>query len=171
MMPELSHIPGQPDYRISKDGRVFCLSPRYWIKNDVPHEIKQRDVRGYRKVTLRDGTNSGKTVSVHRLVMLAFHGPCPDGMVVNHKNGIRSDNRVDNLEYTTPQGNSNHAVGMGSYDFGERHHSHKLRTEQVSEIKKKLLEGESTVSLGKMYSVSENAIWKIKTRRSWRHVK
>lgn len=50
----------------------------------------------YRVVTIK-----GKEYRVHRLVMEAFHGPCPDGMEVDHKNRIRHDNRLENLTYCT----------------------------------------------------------------------
>src|SRR5687767_12601092 len=46
-----------------------------------------------------------KLHSIHRLVAGAFIGPCPDGHEVNHKNGVRTDNRLENLEYVTRKQN------------------------------------------------------------------
>ena len=48
---------------------------------------------------------------VHRFIMAAFHGPSE--LHVNHKNGIKTDNSLSNLEYTTLSGNMQHAVDTG----------------------------------------------------------
>lgn len=60
---------------------------------------------GYTMVKLSDR----KLRLIHRLVAEAFLGPIPDGMVVNHKNGIRDDNRLENLEYISQRENIIHA--------------------------------------------------------------
>jgi hypothetical protein len=43
---------------------------------------------------------------VHRLVLMAFSGPCPEGMQAAHQNGVRSDNRLANLKWKTPRENN-----------------------------------------------------------------
>ena len=45
--------------------------------------------------------------------MLTFIGTRPEGMVVNHKNGVKTDNRLENLEYITSRENTIHAFKMG----------------------------------------------------------
>ena len=49
-----------------------------------------------------------KYIWVHRLVLLTFEWPCPKNYEVNHKNGIRNDNRLENLEYYTSSENNTH---------------------------------------------------------------
>jgi hypothetical protein len=49
-----------------------------------------------------------KQISVHRLVVEAFIGSIPKGMHVNHKNGVKNDNRLQNLEIVTPAENVRH---------------------------------------------------------------
>ncbi len=67
---------------------------------------------GYRTVQLWRN-NVGEKVYVHALVAEAFVGKRTPGMVVNHKNMIRSDNRDSNLEWTTNSGNLQHAIANG----------------------------------------------------------
>ncbi|OQS42318.1 HNH endonuclease [Chromobacterium haemolyticum] len=59
---------------------------------------------GYMQVDL-----SGKRMLVHRIVAMAFCDGFNEGLEVNHKNGIRSDNRSDNLEWVTPSENLKHS--------------------------------------------------------------
>lgn len=56
---------------------------------------------------------------VHKEVMRAFCGERPDGMFINHINGNKHDNRLDNLEYITPTENNEHAMrnGLTSRNF------------------------------------------------------
>lgn len=54
-----------------------------------------------------------KNILVHRAVAEAFHGPCPKGYQVNHKDGVKTNNTVENLEYLTISENQIHALRMG----------------------------------------------------------
>jgi len=56
---------------------------------------------GYVQVMVR-----GKRLSVHRVVWEYFNGPIPEGMQVDHKNGIKHDNRLENLRLVTPRQNA-----------------------------------------------------------------
>lgn len=51
---------------------------------------------------------------VHRLVLEAFVGPCPDGMECCHSNGNPADNRVENLRWDTPSANTIDAFRHGT---------------------------------------------------------
>src|SRR5690349_15373055 len=67
---------------------------------------------GYRKVTLcRHGIQYYRLV--HKLVVEAFIGPCPTGHEINHKNGIKNDNRLENLEWISHLNNMRHAIENG----------------------------------------------------------
>ena len=67
--------------------------------------LKQQTTHdGYHRLTLSK-KNVRKNVTVHRLVLEAFRGPCPEGMQCAHKNGKRDDNRLVNLRWATPESN------------------------------------------------------------------
>lgn len=57
--------------------------------------------------------DSQKLINVHRLVMLSFVGPCPQGMCVDHKDGNKQNNRLTNLEYVTLSENQRRAYASG----------------------------------------------------------
>jgi hypothetical protein len=69
--------------------------------------------RGYLKVglTLNDGRQ--KTIRVHILVATAFLGARPEGLDINHRNGVKTDNRAINLEYISRSENNVHAHALG----------------------------------------------------------
>ncbi len=97
-------------YAVSDCGRVkrtkSGLGARAgWIRRP------QRGASGYAVLGLCRGTGKSGQVqrSIHRLVLAAFVGPCPLGQQVNHKNGVKTDNRLSNLEYVTPKQNLLHA--------------------------------------------------------------
>ncbi len=73
--------------------------------------------RGYRcfKINVKAASGRWKTrgLYIHHCVAEAFIGPRPDGMEVNHIDTDKTNNRADNLEYTTPTGNKEHAKQNG----------------------------------------------------------
>lgn len=69
---------------------------------------------GYGRVILQPG-RSPATGMAHRIVWIAAHGLIPAGLVVNHRNHRRWDNRIANLELVTPAGNARHRASLG-YD-------------------------------------------------------
>jgi len=69
--------------------------------------------------------STGRTRAVHALVAAAFLGPRRKGYCVNHKDGVKTNNRVTNIEYVTPRENSRHAVAMGLSPTGDRNGSRK----------------------------------------------
>lgn len=96
----------------------------------------------------------------HRLVWHAIKGPIPRGMVVNHRNGIKDDNRIENLEVVTYSKNISHAARYGLRDQrGEKNPSAKLTDRQVAEIRLIYSQGGYTQQeLGRKYGVSFQTI-------------
>jgi len=94
--------------------------------------------------------------AAHRLVWRFLKGPIPSGLQVNHKNGIKDDNRPENLELVTPSENRKHAFRVGLSDqFGERHPSWRLTNKQIAEIRNAYASGGfRQVDLAERYGVS-----------------
>lgn len=87
---------------------------------------------------LRCRVSNTKKKFNHVLVMEAFIGEKPKGHTVNHKNGIKTDNRLCNLEYVTESENMKHSYAILGRDRrpGERSSNAKLTNAQASEIRK-----------------------------------
>lgn len=93
----------------------------------------------YGHLSVHIGYNNKKiTIGVHRLVLFAFVGKCPDGMEACHNNGIASDNRIENLRWDTHQNNNKDRKMHGKYAKGENHHmfGKKMSEEQKQRLVK-----------------------------------
>jgi hypothetical protein len=75
------------------------------------------------------------SVSAHRLVLLAFVGPPPDGTEACHNNGIADDNRPENLRWDSHYANNQDRKRHGRYATGEQHHAYKFDAELAASIR------------------------------------
>lgn len=100
-------------YQVSNIGRVKSLPRNGTIKEE--RILKPRITKnGYLYVHLRNGSIS-KYVKVHKMVAVAFIPNPENKPQINHINGIKTDNRVDNLEWNTASENMLHAIKLGLY--------------------------------------------------------
>jgi hypothetical protein len=108
------------------------------------------------------------TVSSHVAICEAWHGPRPDGHQVAHENGDGSDNRACNLSWKTPQKNCWDKLRHGTQPRGrDIHWNVKLDPEKVKEIR---ASSGSHAELARRYGVSGVCIYKVRTRKAWKHV-
>jgi hypothetical protein len=140
-------------FEVTKEGKVFL--------NGV--EKKQHyHPKGY----LRINFNNTKYY-VHRLVAQKYLSNPNNLPEVNHKNGIKDDNRVENLEWVTSLGNRQHAIEnnlWGKNILDKR----KLTEEQVNEIKEKYQFKKYTQKkLAEEYNVTRTVIYKIIKNKSY----
>lgn len=142
------------------------------IRSKKTKKVKSvRDCRnGYSRVTLYP---SGKTYPVHRLIAITFIEKINDEKrFVNHKNGIKKDNRVENLEWVTPKENVLHAYQNGLNFFreisGENNPSVKLNWNKVSSIRNDYKNGASIQKLADKHFVGYNCIKRIVNNITWK---
>ena len=103
-MEEWCKIPEFDNYKISTDGRIWSLNSNKLLK------LKKNNNDGYLRIILcKNGTT--KTFLVHRLVATTFIENPLGKRTVNHKNEIKTDNRVKNLEWATDKENTNYGTG------------------------------------------------------------
>jgi len=123
-----------------------------------------------RRIVLDDGSST--YALVHRLVAEAFIGPIPSGMQVNHLNGNRSDNRVENLEIVTSSENNLHAFRVLNRETpkGEKHPMAKLTEEIALEIRWLFAVGARQFQLAKEYMLDPTVIRDIVHRKRWKHI-
>jgi hypothetical protein len=111
-------VPGYEFYEVSDRGQVRSLDKVARSRWGTPKPIKGRILKQskqgrYPVVTLyRDAT--GKTIAVHRVVLLAFTGPCPDGQEALHFDDDPENNCLENLRWGTPNENALDCIRNGN---------------------------------------------------------
>lgn len=173
-------IGGYPNYSVSNMGRIRA---RCWIAKRFAHSYirgghflcNSVNKQGYVRVTLYafDGKRTSKMLPIHRLVASAFIENTERKQFVNHINGIKGDNRVDNLEWCSRKENQQHAVLNGFYKprKGEKCHYAKLSDGDVVEIKQlRYCFNTSSRELAKKYKVSVTTINRIFSKSNWKHI-
>jgi hypothetical protein len=122
---------------------------------------------GYWKIGLRND-RQGITTTIHSLVASAFLGECPHGHEVNHIDGDKGNNRLQNLEYLSKGKHQKHSKTYGLNAHGERVNTAKLTWNDVAQIREQYAAGGvSYQTLAKQYEVSKSAIANIILHRTW----
>ncbi|MFF6928316.1 HNH endonuclease [Streptomyces californicus] len=126
--------------------------------------------KGYRSAGLVVGT-ARRIEYVHRLVTSAFHGPQPAGKTdASHLNGVRSDNRAENLMWESRSENLARTEGHGTKLRGERANGAVLTEDDVREMRRWHAAGETQVSIAKDFPVTRHLVGLVVRRQRWGHV-
>ena len=154
-------------YEVSSDGRVKSLEGvKVGRRTRRAKEIcQQKQWTGYKQVALFDSKGGKSYHKVHRLVAEAFLDNPEGKPQVNHKNGVRDDNRLENLEWVTISENHKHAFNeLGKKpsraNLGKPSPRRKLTREHVEAIKR---DSRSAVAIAKDYGVCSQTIRNVKT--------
>jgi len=163
-------VPGHEGrYSVTSHGRVFSHQYRH---SDRTVELSQTThPEGYKRVKFPLGY-AGSHIKVHRLVAMAFHPNPKELPQVNHIDGNKGNNHYLNLEWTDNSGNQRHAFdnGLQNDRRGEKHNMHKLKEEDVFQIRKMLDSDMTLQQIAGQFGVSKHCIFDIKRKRSWNHI-
>lgn len=166
-------IDGYERYQISNTGKVVS-DKRQGSKGGEMNP--SRNEFGYLQVKLyQDGTGKYDIFAVHRLVASAFIDNPYNLPEVNHKDGNKNNNNVENLEWVTRQENVKHSfeTGLNAPHYGEENGSHKLTQNDVDEIRKIYIKGNKLfggAALAKEYGVAVSTICRIARNETWKMI-
>lgn len=161
-------------YEVSSFGNVrsWRTNSEFRVRADEPRLRTGFDTaKGYRRIKLTHPVLGPVAVCVHHLVLATFRSPRPIGMVADHVNANRSDNRVENLRWVTQAENIQHAVALGR--MGGRtggRSSSALPISAVEEIRRRRGLGEPLSKLSRDFGVSKQSISRICRGESWPEV-
>lgn len=156
-------------YQVSNLGRVKSL-PRV-VVNKIRRVVKEAFIKVNKSSVVLSVSGRQKTCYVYRLVLEAFVGPCPIGMVACHyPDRSRDNNNLSNLRWDTHSGNEEDKKKHGTQVKGESVCTAKLKESDVREIKQMLISGHPQRYIAKIYGVGLSAINSISLGRRWKHV-
>lgn len=165
-------------YEISNFGTLKSLARIIYDKNGIKLRVqKERIIKitknrgGYSAIMITDINKNTKTVKIHRLVAIAFIPNPENKKTVNHINGVKHDNRIENLEWSTYSENNRHARdnNLVVSKKGVNCYQSKLTNEQVIEIRR-IGKSISQRKVAKTYNVSQRVIGNVLKRKSYTNV-
>ena len=170
----LKAIPGYEGfYAAGIDGTIY-RTERYGRKIQKPIALRVKK-GGYLVAHLcKDAVR--RDLTAHRAVWTAFNGPVPVGLEINHKNGVKSDNRLVNLEVCTKSENIRHRFRVLHHPApnfpspGVLNGSAKLTEDDIRAIRKLGAEGVFQKEIGLRFGISQVMSGKIVRRDNWSHV-
>lgn len=163
-------------YEVSSQGNVRSLdrivkngknSERYLKGRILSKNISKN---GYENISLKDANNKQNTKLVHRMVARAFLG-LSHNLQVNHINGNKLDNRIENLEYSTCKQNLEHAKSLRLIPVGSNKPNSKLKENDIATIRNLFQTGKyKQKEIAKIYNIDASCISRILNRLVWRHI-
>jgi hypothetical protein len=165
-------------YQVSNLGRIKSL-PKMVSGNHYRGERIIGSSSGFYNRVCLYKNNKAKSIRIHRLVAKAFIPNLENKPEINHVNGNRLDNRVENLEWATPKENMRHAFDTGlnkgpnvnGNQQGEKHPISKLTEIQIIEIRRLYKEGGISQSqIGRKFGITQAHTGKIINKILWKHI-
>lgn len=166
-------VPGfEGRYDVSDQGRVRGWVNNYGNQRVEPKVLKPgKDTGGYMLFTLVRSKGAKKENWLgHRLVMLAFVGPMPEGMQTRHLDGDPWNNRLSNLAYGTGEENQADRVEHGTDHRGERQHFAKLTDTIVIQARIAAALGARHCDLARDHGVTQTTMMKAINGMTWGHL-
>ncbi len=170
---EYRPIEGFRHYRVGSDGSVWSMLGGVW------RQLKGRPLKNRRVSRPRKGAYLSVVLCekplksqrlIHRIVLAAFVGPCPDGAECRHLDGDPQNNRLENLAWGTRTENIEDMRRHGSLLQGEAKAASKLTEEDVLAIWRLSEHGCTPDDSAKLFGVSPETIKTILSGDKWKHV-
>lgn len=158
-----------------RTGRVLVDLATGNVKLPFSRNLKgerKTNKQGYLTVSLEFSDGTYKPVRVHQIVAVAG-GLYPVGMTIDHINGVKTDNRLENLRVVTAAENSRlawheqHLSSVENRARNERSGKTHLKNVDVAHIKWMLNNGASVVKIAKAYGMAHSRISEIKSGKTW----
>jgi hypothetical protein len=168
---EYRQVSGYSNYRVGSDGTVQSTFANGLLGGRVSWRplARQKHTGGYLIVHFYKDKKR-KPMYVHRLVLEAFVGPCPEGMEACHNNGDRGDNRVENLRWDTRKGNFADKVDHGTLLEGSQVGNSKLHEVNINPIRRLAEMGVYQWQIAEAFGVEQSLVSQIVRGRIWDHV-
>ncbi len=151
-------------YKIYESGKVWSYRRKRFLRTP-----KDRD--GYKRVTLCVDKKI-KNMTIHRWLYITFVGDIPKTHQINHKDGNKINNNLQNLELVTPKENTQHAwaSGLAKKQVGEKTSLAKLTKNKILKIREMHLLGQSQVHIAKHFGIHQTNVHYILKGKTWNHV-
>lgn len=148
-------------YRVSNLGRIKGKYKEF-LKGTL-------NFYGYLVVCLN---NKGIICAVHRVICETFLGDIPEGYTVNHKDGIKINNKLENLEIVPHRENVIHSYRMGLKKGarGEKAANAKIDTETAKKIFSLIKSGKRNIEIAKELNLTHKYISKFRCGTTWSHL-
>lgn len=162
----LKPFPRDPRYGVTPDGRVFRIV-RARFGKPVPSEMAQTvGKKGY--LYVGNGSNKGlRTIAVHRAVAETFI-PNPENLPETaHRNGVKTDNRKDNLRWSSHADNQADRLIHGTHNRGTRQGQHKLTELDVYLLRKRRVTPDA---VARLRGAAVKHVREVQKGKDWPHV-
>jgi len=164
-------------YEISEYGILKRLNRIYIISNGYKVNVREMiikpkfNAKGYLYYHVKVNKKNIR-IAMHRLVAYAFIPNPENKPMVNHINGIKTDNSIENLEWCTASENSIHAfkTGLSNPCKGECNGTSKLKNSDILKIRAMSDYGMTLIYISAIYKISISQVWKIHKRHHWKHI-
>lgn len=164
-------IKGHTGYEVSDHGKIRSYhknlgNGKYGVSNEPQRILKLQILDGYPIIVI-----DRKALTIHRLVLQTFLGPCPDGCETCHNDGNRTNNHYNNLRWDTRKNNIHDNYNHGTGNTGSRNGSAIATEEQIKQIRSLYAQGGITQKdIGKIYGLAARSVGAIVNRENWKHI-